>query len=106
MFLLALTLMMVILGWQLFAKTSRETRTKTEGEKLVMAAQTGNIEEMKTLLAKGAEINSKQAYSDYTPLMAAVMSNQTEAVKLLLEKGADVNRQNESGQNALMQALM
>jgi len=54
---------------------------------LFLAAYHGNVEIVKLLLAKGAEINPKNA--DY-PLDGAIAANKPELVKLLLAKGAKV----------------
>src|SRR4029079_16940825 len=106
MFLLALTLFMLLMGWQLFAKSRKESRASTVADNLVAAAQSGQIEKLKDLLAKGADVNAKQQYSDYTPLMGAAVTNQTEAMTLLLDKGANVNLQDSAKQNALMLYLI
>ena len=59
-------------------------------------------EVFRLLLAKGADIESKDQWGD-TPLMRAVGGN-PEVVKMLLEKGADVNVRNLEGETPLMQA--
>jgi ankyrin repeat protein len=57
-------------------------------KKLLKAAKKGDLKAIGDLLAKGAEIDSKNGMFDTTPLGAACGNGQTEAVKLLLERGA------------------
>ena len=54
------------------------------------AVRDGNIEDVKTLILNGAEINSMDI-SNNTPLDWAVFKNQILIAKLLLQNGADVN---------------
>ena len=54
------------------------------------AVRDGNIEDVKTLILNGAEINSMDV-SNNTPLDWAVCKNQILIAKLLLQNGADVN---------------
>ena len=76
-----------------------------------------NIEIIKTLLAKGADIYWQTFYKEnvlhvavirnaYTPLMKAVLhKNNLLTIKYLLEKGADVNARNDLGYTPAMIAL-
>ena len=55
------------------------------------AAETGDLNKVKRLLRKGADVNAKE-FNGYTPLMWAVAhTGHVEIVKVLLEKGADVS---------------
>lgn len=81
--------------------SSRYKRDLNAG--LVKAAGEGNIEEMKTLLAGGADVNCCKDQG--TPLMLAAFHRQTQAVKSLLEHGAEVNLQDKQGQTALHQVV-
>jgi hypothetical protein len=54
----------------------------------------GNVEIVKLLLGKGADVNAKEWYEDKTPLHYAVEGGNVEIVKLLLDKGANVNARN------------
>ena len=58
--------------------------------KLVKAASVNNTEEIKRLIAKGADVNGQNKYG-MTPLLTAVSYSRVESVKLLLELGADPN---------------
>lgn len=54
----------------------------------------------KALIARGADINSKNVDSD-TPLMVAVLGSDPRMVRFLLAAGADVNARNLKGETAL-----
>lgn len=53
------------------------------------AARTGDLEGIRSWLARGMDVNARWRY-DTTALMMACRRGHTEVVKLLLEKGADV----------------
>lgn len=57
---------------------------------LLAATRKSDIEKVKTLLDKGADVNAKSPYGA-TPLFFACDRSNTEMVKLLLERGAEVN---------------
>jgi cytohesin len=61
---------------------------------LSMAAEEGNIETVKQLLAAGRDVNTK-AYGGRTPLHHAAGYGHKEIAELLIAKGADVNARNE-----------
>ena len=71
--------------------------TTANGTPLVTAAATGNVEMVKFLVEKGADVNSKSKdKGELTPLFAAILGggkdkDKQETVKFLLDKGADVN---------------
>ncbi|MDR2848421.1 MAG: ankyrin repeat domain-containing protein [Bacteroidales bacterium] len=69
---------------------------------LIWAAVEGNVEEVKSLLIGGANVN---ICTDETPLMAAAAkgydSSHIEIVKLLLAHGANVNATDRYGSSAL-----
>ena len=60
------------------------------GDDLLAATRKGDIAQVKALLDKGANINSKTRYNQ-TPLFFACDRGNLEMVKLLVERGADVN---------------
>ncbi len=60
---------------------------------LIKAIKKGNVEEVKKLIAEGADVNKNQAFSpNWPPLYFAIYGNHLEIVRLLLDKGVDVNR--------------
>ena len=72
---------------------------------LEMAAQTGQIEIVKFLLEKGADINADRGGT--TALhMAAIFGGKTELIELLLEKGADINARAGNGHTPLNFAVI
>jgi ankyrin repeat protein len=71
---------------------------------LLKAASNGEIEKVRSLLNKGANVNAKDK-DGVTAMMWASEKGQTEIVNILLSKGAEVNaRENNSGMTALMVA--
>ena len=66
------------------------------------AAAAGRIKAAKQHLAKGIDINAKDAaIFGQTPLSIAVGAGQSKMVKFLIQQGADVNTKNEDGGTAL-----
>jgi ankyrin repeat protein len=59
-------------------------------EELIVATRKSKVEDVKTLLAKGADVNAKTEYGA-TPLFFACDRGNVEIVKILLDAGADVN---------------
>ena len=71
-------------------------------EDLFMAAQRGDVEKVRLLLDKGADINYKDAMVlGHTPMTIAAAWGRTEVVKLLLNHGAQVDQQNSDGVTTL-----
>lgn len=56
-----------------------------------MAVTYDNIEMVKYMISKGADVNSTKRKSRFTPLMAAACYGRVEIAKLLIECGADKN---------------
>lgn len=59
-------------------------------EELLAAARKSDVEKVKALLAKGADVNAKSPYGA-TPLFFACDRGSVEVVRALLESGADAN---------------
>lgn len=57
---------------------------------LHVAVRSGNFEEVKHLIAAGAEVNARDALGS-TPLLVAAWSGNTEIARFLVTHGADVN---------------
>ena len=60
------------------------------GDDLLAATRKGDITQVKVLLDKGANIDSKTRYNQ-TPLFFACDRGNLEIVKLLVDRGADLN---------------
>jgi ankyrin repeat protein len=72
---------------------------------LFVAAENGDLEDVKRLVQQGAPINLKVAESfGWTPLIAAIFHNQTNVAHYLIQQGADVNAVDSRGMTALMWA--
>lgn len=80
------------------------SRGQEQSQSLHTAISDGDLKQVKTLLAKGANINAPDA-DGTTPLMHAVVNAGADCVKLLLDKGADPNLSNKAGATALMWAV-
>ena len=72
-------------------------------EQLIDSCKEGNIEEVESLIKKGAEVNAVDDYG-FTALMHASRHGNTKIAKLLINKGADVNVDDIGGWTALMHA--
>jgi uncharacterized protein len=66
--------------------------TATGVQPLHLAAQAGNIEAVKALLDRGADINAKDKTHGRTPLVFAASQDRVDALKLLLARGADARQ--------------
>jgi len=73
------------------------------GTPLMYAAYIGNIEVIKLLIEKGADVNARNNHNG-TALMLAAQRGDLVLVKLLIEKGADPRVRHASGYTALMYA--
>jgi len=54
------------------------------------ASRTGNVEAMKVLIDRGANVNAKETLRGTTPLMWAADEGHSPAIKFLIERGADI----------------
>ena len=70
---------------------------------LLEAAIDGDVEQIKSLLANGANVHAKDCGDSTALIWAAESDNDAaaEVVKLLLDAGADVNAKNHEGKTAL-----
>jgi ankyrin repeat protein len=66
-----------------------------EKESLHFAAEAGNLNEVKELVARGYDVNAFDESLSFTPLHYAVRGGHIEVVKYLLSVGADVNAHEE-----------
>ena len=74
-------------------------------EDLVNAAKEGNIEEMKSLIQKGADVNSKDKDGGYTLLILAIGYDYADIVTMLIKAGADVDAQDNKGNTPIIWAI-
>jgi hypothetical protein len=68
------------------------------------ASKRGNIEEAKSFLNSGSNINEKDKHG-YTPLMNAIYNKKIEMAKYLINAGADVKVKDSNGYDALILAV-
>ncbi|MFI8715635.1 ankyrin repeat domain-containing protein [Brevibacillus brevis] len=83
--------------------TLSQEEVKELNKKLLFAAAEGKTEEVKAILAAGAEINV-QDDRGRTAAMAATHGNHVETVKVLIEAGADINIQDDRQDNPFLYA--
>src|SRR5271157_341453 len=79
-------------------QTHKQNRTA-----LVKAVEDGDLKMVKSLIAKGANVNARDEDGN-TALIYAAGEGHLEIVKLLLDKGADVNAKSVDGMTALTRA--
>jgi len=70
------------------------------GQVLLQATEAGDIVQMQALLAKGAEVNARNAHG-WTPLHVAAAGGDPAVIALLLKHGADVHAQSHIGTTPL-----
>src|SRR5205085_8069146 len=56
---------------------------------LMTAARAGNVDAVRMLIDRGADVNAREHYKGQTALMWAAAERHAAVVKLLLERGAD-----------------
>jgi ankyrin repeat protein len=72
-------------------------------QSLFAAAASGQLERLDSLLAQGADVNSRNS-AGRTPLMAAAFSGNVRVIRKLLAFGADPNAADQRGVTALAEA--
>ena len=70
-------------------------------EQLIQFVIEGNLEEVKKLIEKGANLDYQDRYDEETVLMMAICCGHLEIAKFLIEKGAKLDLQNKYGDTAL-----
>jgi len=96
--LMSILLLVVFSG--LNVTLAQEKRTRTLHDAVIG----GDIEEVKSMLSSGADINQKNRMGG-TPLHTAIMNRQKPIAELLIAGGADVNAKTNSGQTPLSEAV-
>ncbi|MDT8300294.1 MAG: ankyrin repeat domain-containing protein [Sedimentisphaerales bacterium] len=99
-FFISMLVLVLLTSVTSISKGESEESDKTIHDAVV----TGDIDQVKSLLAKGTDINLKNRMS-WTPLHAAVQSRQKEIIELLVSKGADLNAINNRQQTPLHVAV-
>ena len=69
---------------------------------LISAAGQGDIGTVRKLLERGANVNTRDKESGWTPLMSAALFGSIDIIKLLMERGAHVNAQDKFSWTPLM----
>ena len=77
------------------------TDTDLSGDDMCSAVRRGDIESVKSLLAKGAPPNIGDSEFGVSPLSWAALLGHDEIAEFLIRKGADVNAKNRDGGTAL-----
>ncbi len=73
-------------------------------EQLCEAVDRGDIEQVRSLLADGANVNAISTFSSVTPLYLAVESGNLRIAELLIARGADANVRDEGNATPLHEA--
>ncbi len=91
----------------LTARAEEKSSIQKEGaaKSLVQAAEEGNLELVKKLIAQGADVNASAGDKPWAPLIAAACAGHTQVVKLLLENGSKVNAGDPYGYTPLHYAI-
>lgn len=76
------------------------TQTAAFTQSLHQAVVDGNVEQVKRLISKGADVNAKNMLS-WTPLHTAIRNQRKTMAEFLIDKGADINAKDKSGQTPL-----
>jgi len=93
--------------WRIASKHTSEPTPSIEeeqGKKLIAAVKKNDLEQVKMLLAEGADPNAADRNGE-TALMLAAIKKMPGMVNLLLDAGADPNKQGEDAKTALLNAL-
>ena len=81
---------------------------KSDRDQVLVAAMTDNVELLKQMDARGADLNAQYLERFYwTPLMAAIYFDSTNAIRYLVNRGVDLTKRSRvaGGQTALMMAI-
>lgn len=76
------------------------------GSKLCMAVLRGDNTEVKELIARGADINSRDEPDGWTPLLYSIYYNNQRALQFLLDQGADIEKEDYANRTPAMFAAI
>ena len=99
-----LLLFLAMLGVMPIAAWAGDDTAKSGHTPLHAAAWKGDVAQIQSLIAGGADVNVASSFGT-TPLHSAAVNNQVEAVKVLLQKGARVEARDGLGRTPLFAAL-
>ena len=85
-------------------KAAEQGNTYGRNNLLSYAAKSGNVDEVKRLLAAGVNVNARDA-EGFTPLLETAFAGNVEMAKVLISAGADVNAE-KNGDTPLYAAAM
>lgn len=77
---------------------------KKRAAELLAAARSGDLEKLEALLLRGASVNTQEAESGDSALIAAIGNSRWAAAELLLKHHPDLNLRDKNGQTALFLA--
>jgi hypothetical protein len=95
----------VLVAWLIPLTACRQDVVQDVNSELMEAAEDGEAERVKTLLAAGADVNTKDDEGG-TPLMWATAQGHTYTVQVLLDAGAQLETKDQSGLSALALAAL
>ncbi len=86
----------VVVGGRVFDKTALQkmliqVEAQVEVERLHQAARDGDLEQVKKLIAQGADVNASNGDEKWTPLLAAAKAGHADVINVLLKNGAKVD---------------
>jgi ankyrin repeat protein len=98
--LLLCTLVLVVAFGFLGEPFTEDASGQQLNEQLMDAVEEGNLEFVKLLIAKGADVN-EEGFDGHTALGETAQLDNLEMLELLIGKGADVNAKNGEGHTAV-----
>ncbi len=81
--------------------TGEKAATPENNIEIHTAILTDKLDDVKTYIQNGGDLNVKDPFGGSSPLISAAVFGKTEAAKILLDAGADINFQNNDGSTAL-----
>ncbi len=95
----------VVVGGKIFQRAAlQKMLAQVKASRLHHVAARGKIEQVKSLIAEGADVNARDQQG-WTPLHYACRKNRKETVEFLLAEGADVNARDAQGWTPALAAL-